>query len=174
MVNPIEQANNQHRKEDKDEAQMKTYLEQQNDELGEENKYVHMPSEVDNHYADSYNPIEQANRIMGGCMKEFVYISSLNDMRVCGQMEDLKHSDNIILCPSCQASRQKAIDIFKDELEFLENLKKRLIAKDNKEMIEEFSKDKEFWKGVKISFDLFISNLDSRITKLNKALEILK
>lgn len=37
-----------------------------------------------------------------GCGKEFMWISALNDKRICGQMEDLKHSDHIILCPECR------------------------------------------------------------------------
>lgn len=36
-----------------------------------------------------------------GCGKEFMWIKSLNDKRICGQMEDLKHSDHIIFCPEC-------------------------------------------------------------------------
>ena len=40
--------------------------------------------------------------IKKGCGKEFMWIPYLKDKRICGQIEDLKHSDNIILCPSCQ------------------------------------------------------------------------
>ena len=46
-------------------------------------------------------------RIQGsdkGCGKDFMYISSLNDRRICGQIEDLKHSDNILLCDKCKQS----------------------------------------------------------------------
>ena len=39
---------------------------------------------------------------MTGCGKEFIWIEYLNDKRICGQIEDLKHSDNIILCPECK------------------------------------------------------------------------
>jgi hypothetical protein len=127
------------------------------------------------------NPIEQANKIMNGCGKIVEVIRKIGET---GKIDTETNCGNIlfineinyglILCEKCQTSRQTAIDIFEEELKFLEDWKKRLTAKDNKEMIEEFSKDKEFWKGVKISFDLFVNNLDSRITKLNKALEILK
>ena len=41
-----------------------------------------------------------------GCGKEFMYIPFLNDKRICGQIEDLKHSDNILLCPSCQTPQK--------------------------------------------------------------------
>ena len=39
-----------------------------------------------------------------GCGKEFVWIPYLNDKRICGQIEDLKHIDHILLCPKCKES----------------------------------------------------------------------
>jgi hypothetical protein len=43
-----------------------------------------------------------------GC-KEFVEFWN----RYCGQFEDLKHSEHIILCPSCQVEREKDQEIIK-------------------------------------------------------------
>ncbi len=43
-----------------------------------------------------------------GCGKEFMYLAYLNDKRICGQMEDLKHSDHIILCPECSEKDKQA------------------------------------------------------------------
>ena len=42
-----------------------------------------------------------------GCGKEFMWINYLNDKRICGKIEDLKHSDHIILCPQCQALKEQ-------------------------------------------------------------------
>lgn len=40
-----------------------------------------------------------------GCGKEFMWIDYLKDKRICGQIEDLKHSDHIILCPECKGTQ---------------------------------------------------------------------
>lgn len=37
-----------------------------------------------------------------GCGKKFLWISSLKDYRICGRMEDLKHSEHIIYCDNCK------------------------------------------------------------------------
>jgi hypothetical protein len=50
--------------------------------------------------------------IKKGCGKIFMWIECLKDERRCGQMEDLKHSEHIILCPSC---RTKLKEILKRE-----------------------------------------------------------
>jgi len=39
-----------------------------------------------------------------GCGKEFTY---LNNKKICGQIEDLKHSDNILLCDECKENRRE-------------------------------------------------------------------
>jgi hypothetical protein len=98
-------------------------------------------------------PTEKANKIMEGCKKHFCYNSYLKDMRICGRIEDLKHSGNIILCLSCQTSRQTAIDIFEDELEFLNKLKSVFVMDKYKNIMEE---------------------IKERIKELNLAMEILK
>ena len=61
--------------------------------------------------------MEKQNKI--GCGKKFLWISSIQDYRICGRMEDLKHSNHIILCPICRRvkdSRTQAISEFKDKL----------------------------------------------------------
>ena len=52
-----------------------------------------------------------------GCGKEFMWIKHLNDKRVCGQFEDLKHSDHIILCPDCATENKSKgiVDNLNDE-----------------------------------------------------------
>lgn len=47
--------------------------------------------------------IARRTEVEKGCGIEFVWIKSSNDKRVCGQIEDLKHSDHIVYCPSCSA-----------------------------------------------------------------------
>ena len=51
-----------------------------------------------------------------GCREEFMWIKYLNDKRICGQIEDLKHSNHIILCFKCKA-----------KLEAYENVKKMIL-----------------------------------------------
>ena len=45
-----------------------------------------------------------------GCGKEFMYIKYLNDKRICGQMEDLKHGWNILLCDDCKNKEEESQD----------------------------------------------------------------
>jgi hypothetical protein len=69
---------------------------------------------------------------MKGCGKRFMWIKYLNDERICGQIEDLKHSDHIILCPECSDnSKTKPIILDDNEVslsmyaeEYPENWKK--------------------------------------------------
>jgi phage FluMu protein Com len=49
------------------------------------------------------------------CGKEFMWIESMNDKRICGRIEDLKHSDNILLCPECQ--KLNSLEIASDKSE---------------------------------------------------------
>lgn len=57
-----------------------------------------------------------------GCEKEFVYIDSplLKDVRSCGRMEDLKHSEHIIYCIKCKSQ----LSILKDILKLIADLKR--------------------------------------------------
>ena len=57
-----------------------------------------------------------------GCGKEFMWIGFLKDKRICGQIEDLKHSDNIILCPICK----EKLELLKQFQNTLKNLKEEL------------------------------------------------
>ncbi len=59
--------------------------------------------------------MDRKEELKKGCGKIFMYIKYFNDKRVCGQMEDLKHSEHIILCPECEA-----------ELKGIEETEKRL------------------------------------------------
>lgn len=52
-----------------------------------------------------------------GCGKKFIWINYLNDERICGKFEDLKHSEHIILCSICEAKLQQYLA---DKKEFLE------------------------------------------------------
>jgi hypothetical protein len=68
------------------------------------------------------NPIEQSNKIMKGCGKH--YKNELGLFALCGY--------KVPLCPSCKASRQTAIDIFEEELKWLEfNFKQEISIKNN-------------------------------------------
>ena len=52
-------------------------------------------------------------QIQKGCKKIVIWC---NIKYKCGMFEDLKHSDHIILCPTCQAQLQTTQDIY-DEIE---------------------------------------------------------
>ncbi len=81
---------NSQRKKDGKGFSYQDHLETRN-KIGEDIRKENMPVDVDNH-ADTSK----------GCGKEFMWIESLNDKRICGQMEDLKHSNHILLCKSCK------------------------------------------------------------------------
>lgn len=52
-------------------------------------------------------------KVEKGCGKKFMYIDVLKDERICGKMEDLKHSWNIIYCPTCQKAIKKCEEFSK-------------------------------------------------------------
>jgi transcriptional regulator of met regulon len=61
-------------------------------------------------------------KILKGCGKSFTYLKVMDDERVCGQIEDLKHSYNIILCPSCSAKKEVFLERCKDELNRIKHI----------------------------------------------------
>jgi len=95
------------------------------------------------------NPIEQANKIMNGCGK-------IIDVKTyCGKPTIL---NKIYYCDKCQASRQTAIDIFKEELNWL-----KLTFKELREVRTKVA-----------GLSSFQMRINDRIKELNSALEILK
>lgn len=59
-----------------------------------------------------------------GCGKEFMWFKDFNDKRICGSIEDLKHSDHIILCPECKAKLEVYSEWEQREKEVLELINK--------------------------------------------------
>ena len=71
--------------------------------------------------------IKRTEELERGCKREFRWIHTLDNYKICGQIEDLKHSDSIILCHECEIrldERKKA------DKEFLEKIDE-LISRGN-------------------------------------------
>lgn len=57
-----------------------------------------------------------------GCGKKFMWIEYLKDKRICGQIEDLKHSEHIILCQDCNSRLEQIKGIIKIIEEMINNI----------------------------------------------------
>jgi len=73
--------------------------------------------------------MNRKEEILKGCGKMFIWIDYLKDERRCGQIEDLKHSEHIILCPTCQARLDERTRAEQDFLKIL-IAEKNLCSKD--------------------------------------------
>lgn len=62
-----------------------------------------------------------------GCGEEFIYNIYLNEIRICGRIEDLKHSEHIIYCPICQAKLEALKQAQQSFIEMIEKIDKELL-----------------------------------------------